>query len=92
MYSVIISLIFFSFDSTLWRPNVSFKLNDRVMAELRVLRLFGNPLEFLPEILPLHKLHHLSLANIRIVADDNLRLVNVQIEVLNVEIFLQLFF
>lgn len=73
------------------RPNAPFKLNGRVMAELRVLRLFGNPLEFLPEILPLHKLHHLSLANIRIVADDNLRLVNVQIEVLNVDICLQLF-
>ena len=52
------------------------------MAELRVLRLFGNPLEFLPEILPLKKLRHLSLANIRIVADDNLKSVNVQIEVL----------
>jgi hypothetical protein len=55
------------------------------MAELQVLRLFGNPLEFLPEILPLHKLHHLSLANIRIVADDNLRSVNVQIEVLMIQ-------
>lgn len=52
----------------------------RAMAELRVLRLFGNPLEFLPEILPLHKLRHLSLANMRIVADENLRSVNVQIE------------
>ena len=51
------------------------------MAELQVLRLFGNPLEFLPEILPLHKLRHLTLANIRIVADENLRSVNVQIEV-----------
>lgn len=56
-------------------------LYGRAMAELQVLRLFGNPLEFLPEILPLHKLRHLSLANIRIVADDNLRSVNVQIEV-----------
>lgn len=53
----------------------------RAMAELQVLRLFGNPLEFLPEILPLHKLRHLSLANIKIVADENLRSVNVQIEV-----------
>lgn len=51
------------------------------MAELQVLKLFGNPLEFLPEILPLHKLRHLTLANIRIVADDNLRSVNVHIEV-----------
>ncbi|KAK2357992.1 phospholipase A I [Trifolium repens] len=55
-------------------------LDFRAMAELRVLRLFGNPLEFLPEILPLHKLRHLSLANIRVVADENLRSVNVQIE------------
>nr|XP_011459972.1 PREDICTED: phospholipase A I isoform X5 [Fragaria vesca subsp. vesca] len=57
------------------------------MAELRVLRLFGNPLEFLPEILPLHKLRHLSLANIRIVADDSLRSVNVQIEMENSSYF-----
>lgn len=56
------------------------------MAELRVLRLFGNPLEFLPEILPLRKLRHLTLANIRVVADEKLRSVNVEIEV----IFLQL--
>lgn len=61
--------------------NVFLQLNGRAMAELRILRLFGNPLEFLPEILPLHKLRHLSLANIRIVADENLRSVNVQIEV-----------
>lgn len=51
------------------------------MSELRVLRLFGNPLEFLPDILPLNELRHLSLANIRIVADENLVTVNVQIEV-----------
>lgn len=57
------------------------QLSDRAMAELRVLRLFGNPLEFLPEILPLHNLRHLSLANIKIVADENLRSVDVQIEV-----------
>ncbi|EXB88434.1 Calcium-independent phospholipase A2-gamma [Morus notabilis] len=62
-------------------------LDFRAMAELRVLRLFGNPLEFLPEILPLHKLRHLSLANVRIVADDNLRSVNVQIEMENVSYF-----
>lgn len=58
-------------------------LDDRSMAELRVLRLFGNPLEFLPDILPLHKLRHLSLANIRIVSDENLRSVSVQIEVMS---------
>ena len=64
------------------RPNISLQFNFRAMAELYILRLFGNPLEFLPEILPLHRLRHLSLANIRIVADETLRSVNVQIEVL----------
>ncbi|KAL5715418.1 Phospholipase A I [Ranunculus cassubicifolius] len=63
-------------------------LDFRAMAELRVLRLFGNPLEFLPEILPLHKLRHLSLANIRIEADDNLKSVNVQIETENSSYFI----
>ncbi|KAK9092096.1 hypothetical protein Syun_027007 [Stephania yunnanensis] len=57
------------------------------MAELRVLRLFGNPLEFLPEILPLHKLRHLSLANIRIEADENLKAVTVHIEMENSSYF-----
>jgi Leucine-rich repeat (LRR) protein len=51
------------------------------MPKLRVLRLFGNPLEFLPEILPLHNLRHLTLANIRIEALESLRSVTVQIEV-----------
>ncbi|KAL8136805.1 hypothetical protein V2J09_002806 [Rumex salicifolius] len=55
-------------------------LDVRAMSELRILRLFGNPLEFLPEIVPLHKLRHLSLANIRIVADEHLRSVTVKIE------------
>ncbi|KAM0054390.1 putative phospholipase A(1) [Helianthus debilis subsp. tardiflorus] len=62
-------------------------LDFRAMAELHILRLFGNPLEFLPDILPLHQLRHLSLANIRIVADDNLRSVNVQIEMENSSYF-----
>ncbi|KZV37161.1 hypothetical protein F511_15081 [Dorcoceras hygrometricum] len=62
-------------------------LDFRAMAELRVLRLFGNPLEFLPDILPLQELRHLSLANIRIVADDNLRSVSVQIEMENSSYF-----
>ncbi|KAK8947196.1 hypothetical protein KSP39_PZI006961 [Platanthera zijinensis] len=55
-------------------------LDFRAMPELRVLRLYGNPLEFLPEILPLHNLRHLSLANIRIEATENLKTVDVQIE------------
>ncbi|XP_028788287.1 phospholipase A I-like [Neltuma alba] len=63
-------------------------LDFRAMAELQVLRLFGNPLEFLPEILPLHKLRHLSLANIRIEADEYLRSVNVQIEMENSSYFI----
>ncbi|KAK4398970.1 Phospholipase A I [Sesamum angolense] len=62
-------------------------LDFRALAELRVLRLFGNPLEFLPDILPLLKLRHLSLANIRIVADENLISVNVQIEMENSSYF-----
>ncbi|OMO91446.1 Bax inhibitor 1-related protein [Corchorus olitorius] len=53
----------------------------RAMTELLIPRSFGNPFEFLPEILPLPKLEHLSLANIKIVADENLRSVNMQIEV-----------
>lgn len=53
----------------------------RAMPELCVLRLFGNPLEFLPEILPLHNLRHLSLANIRIEATENIKTINIQIEV-----------
>ncbi|KAM3362609.1 phospholipase A I [Capsicum galapagoense] len=63
-------------------------LDFRAMTKLRVLRLFGNPLEFLPDILPLQKLRHLSLANIRIVADDQLRTVNVQIEMENSSYFI----
>ncbi|KAJ8761900.1 hypothetical protein K2173_005611 [Erythroxylum novogranatense] len=62
-------------------------LDFRAMAELQILRLFGNPLEFLPEILPLHKLRHLTLANTRIVADENLRSVTVQIEMENTSYF-----
>ncbi|GMJ15302.1 hypothetical protein like AT1G61850 [Hibiscus trionum] len=62
-------------------------LDFRDMVELQILRLFGNPLEFLPEILPLRKLRHLSLANIRIVADENLRSVTVQIEMENISYF-----
>ncbi|XVF27843.1 hypothetical protein REPUB_Repub14bG0144100 [Reevesia pubescens] len=62
-------------------------LDFRAMSELQVLKLFGNPLVFLPEILPLRKLRHLSLANIRIVADENLRSVTVQIEMENSSYF-----
>ncbi|XP_031494059.1 phospholipase A I isoform X1 [Nymphaea colorata] len=62
-------------------------LDLRAMSELRILRLFGNPLEFLPEILPLHKLRHLTLANIRIEADDDLKLVNVKTEMDNSSYF-----
>jgi hypothetical protein len=50
------------------------------MAKLRVLRLFGNPLEFLPEITPCTNLRHLSLANVRIEGDQALSTINVDIE------------
>ncbi|XP_051133924.1 phospholipase A I-like isoform X2 [Andrographis paniculata] len=63
-------------------------LDFRAMSELRVLRLFGNPLEFLPDIMPLRDLHHLSLPNIRIVASDNLGSVDVQIEMENSSYFI----
>ncbi|KAL5563550.1 hypothetical protein UlMin_033297 [Ulmus minor] len=59
------------------RPLLVFR-SFHAMVELQVLRLFGNPLEFLPKILHVHKRRHLSLANIRIVADDNLRSVNME--------------
>ncbi|MCL7052240.1 hypothetical protein MKW94_011777 [Papaver nudicaule] len=63
-------------------------LDFRAMSELCILRLFGNPLEFLPEILPLHKLRHLSLANIRIEGNESLKSVNVQIETENSSYFI----
>ncbi|XP_026422800.1 phospholipase A I-like isoform X3 [Papaver somniferum] len=63
-------------------------LDFRAMSELCILRLFGNPLEFLPEILPLHKLRHLSLANIRIEGNDSLKSVQVQIEMENGSYFI----
>lgn len=62
-------------------PHDSFSVSHRSMPKLRILRLFGNPLEFLPEILPLHNLRHLTLANIRIEAVESLKSVTVQIEV-----------
>ncbi|KAI3972379.1 hypothetical protein MKW92_046154 [Papaver armeniacum] len=59
-------------------------LDFRAMSELCTLKLFGNPIEFLPEILPLHKLRHLSFANIRIEGNDSsLKSVDVKIETEN---------
>ncbi|KAE8670588.1 Phospholipase A I [Hibiscus syriacus] len=58
-------------------------LDFRALVDLKILRLFGNPLEYLPDILPLGKLSHLSIANIRIVGDENLRSVTVKIEMEN---------
>ena len=37
----------------------------RALGHLRSLQLFGNPLEFLPELTPCSSLRHLSLANVR---------------------------
>jgi len=51
------------------------------MSKLRILRLFGNPLEFLPEIIPCTNLRHLSLANVRIEGDQTLSTIMVDIEV-----------
>ncbi|XP_024394241.1 phospholipase A I isoform X2 [Physcomitrium patens] len=55
-------------------------LDFRAMSKLRVLRLFGNPLEFLPEIIPCANLRHLSLANVRIEGDQDLSTIKVDIE------------
>ncbi|CAI6003024.1 unnamed protein product [Closterium sp. NIES-65] len=54
-------------------------LDFRCLADLRVLRLFNNPLEFFPEILPCRHLRMLSLANVRIVSDPDLKIVDVSI-------------
>ncbi|KAJ7541796.1 hypothetical protein O6H91_10G077200 [Diphasiastrum complanatum] len=62
-------------------------LDFRAMLEVQVLRLFGNPLEFLPEILPCSKLRYLSLANVRI-EGDQISDVNVQIETENTSYFI----
>ena len=40
------------------------------LSHLESLQLFGNPLEFLPELSPCTSLRHLSLANVRIAADE----------------------
>ncbi|CAN6205555.1 unnamed protein product [Urochloa humidicola] len=63
-------------------------LDFRSMPKLRILRLFGNPLEFLPEILPLHNLRHVTLANIRIEAVESLKSVTVEIETENSSYFI----
>ncbi|KAG0585410.1 hypothetical protein M758_2G009100 [Ceratodon purpureus] len=55
-------------------------LDFRAMSKLRILRLFGNPLEFLPEIIPCTNLRHLSLANVRIEGDQALSTIKVDIE------------
>ncbi|KAK6149781.1 hypothetical protein DH2020_017306 [Rehmannia glutinosa] len=88
-YNMLVSVPVFRMDVSDIVPklNTCLQLVDRAMAELHVLRLFGNPIEFLPDILPLHQLRHLSLANIRIVADENLISVNVQIEMENSSYF-----
>ncbi|GBG71581.1 hypothetical protein CBR_g8997 [Chara braunii] len=55
-------------------------LDFRTMLKLQTLRLFGNPLDFLPEILPCKSLRYLSLANVRIEASEDLSVVSVTVE------------
>lgn len=45
-------------------------LDLRPLGALRSLQLFGNPLEYLPELSHCTALRHLSLANVRISADQ----------------------
>lgn len=40
------------------------------LGELQSLQLFGNPLQYLPELAPAAALRSLSLANVRILADS----------------------
>ena len=42
----------------------------RALSHLESLQLYGNPLEFLPELSPCTNLRHLSLLNVRIAADE----------------------
>lgn len=42
----------------------------RALSQLESLQLYGNPLEFLPELSPCTNLRHLSLLNVRIAADE----------------------
>ena len=42
----------------------------RALSQLESLQLYGNPLQFLPELSPCTNLRHLSLANVRIAADE----------------------
>lgn len=44
-------------------------LDLRALKELHTLQLFGNQLEYLPELAPCFQLRYLSLANVRISAD-----------------------
>ena len=45
-------------------------LDLRPLSSLRSLQLFGNPLDYLPELSHCTALRHLSLANVRISADQ----------------------
>ena len=45
-------------------------MNLRALSKLESLQLYGNPLEYLPELSPCTNLRRLSLANVRIAADD----------------------
>ncbi|EFJ31555.1 hypothetical protein SELMODRAFT_408233 [Selaginella moellendorffii] len=64
-------------------------LDFRAMTKLRLLQLFGNPLEFLPEILPCEALRILSLANVHIKADEDLSNIAIDIETENASYFVQ---
>jgi Leucine-rich repeat (LRR) protein len=46
-------------------------LDLRALSNLVSLQLYGNPLEYLPELSPASALRSLSLANVRIIADKD---------------------
>lgn len=75
-----VALVFYSFRLL---DLLRFSCHCRNQAQLRVLRLFGNPLEYFPEIIPCRSLRHLSLANVTIKSDPDLRSVDVSISMVH---------
>ncbi|KAG7672162.1 hypothetical protein KSW81_005044 [Nannochloris sp. 'desiccata'] len=50
------------------------------LRRLRTLHISGNPLEFLPEIAPCQELRSLSVANLRVSADQEFKIFNVELQ------------
>jgi hypothetical protein len=55
-------------------------LSFGALRRLRTLHISGNPLEFLPEIAPCQELRSLSVANLRVSADQEFKIFNVELQ------------